>query len=176
MSGGRRGEIIPSHSNRRTRTPYEKHCSRAPLAVRPIVMDFRHENMLISVRSEPGTGEAACLAMNVKWKLPPSILHSSLLPSIAVSEMPKDHFFCFADCANANAERERRTRLTLFFLRRRSRGKPREQKSCRPARYKWLATICQSGGWLTKLLLPPPPLSTAKPLFVISPHAFLVNN
>ena len=83
--------------------------SIAPLAVRPIVMDFRHENMLISVRSEPGTGEAACLAMNVKWKLPPSILHSSFFPSIAVSEMPKDHFFCFADCANA--ERERRTRL-----------------------------------------------------------------
>ena len=156
--GGRRqGEIIPSHSNRRTDADGRTRSialSRAPLAVRPIVMDFRHENMLISVRSEPGTGEAACLAMNVKWKLPPSILHSSFFPSIAVSEMPKDHFFCFADCANA--ERERRTRLTLFFLRRRSRGKPREQKSCRPARYKWLATICQSGGWLTKLLLPPP--------------------
>ena len=109
VSGGRRGEIIPSHSNRRTdgRRTRSIALSRAPLAVRPIVMDFRHENMLISVRSEAGTGEAACLAMNVKWKLPPSILHSSLLPSIAVSEMPKDHSFCFADCANA--ERERRT-------------------------------------------------------------------
>ena len=114
--GRRQGEIIPSHTNRRTDGLRTRSIalSRAPLAVRPIVMDFRHENMLISVGSEPGTGEAACLAMNVKWKLPPSILHSSLLrsfpPSIAVSEMPKDHFFCFADCANA--ERERRTRST----------------------------------------------------------------
>ena len=132
--GRRRGEIIPSHSNRRTdgrRTrSIALSLSRAPLAVRPIVMDFRHENMLISVRSEPGTGEAACLAMNVKWKLPPSILHSSLLPSIAVSEMPKDHFFCFANCANA--ERERRTRLEPSLRLRRFRGKRESKKICRP--------------------------------------------
>ena len=52
--GRRRGEIIPSHSNRRTDDAVREalHCSRAPLAVRPIVMDFRHENMLISVRTE----------------------------------------------------------------------------------------------------------------------------
>ena len=46
--------------------------------------------------------------MNVKRKLPPSILHSSFLPSylssIALSEMAKDHFFCFADCANEEQE------------------------------------------------------------------------
>ena len=107
-TGRNHSEPFKPTDERRTRSIA---LSRAPLAVRPIVMDFRHENMLISVRTEgaerlPGNEcQMETSSFNSSLFLP-----SFLFPSIAVSEMPKDHFFCFADCANA--ERERRTRST----------------------------------------------------------------
>ena len=75
----------------RSPSPAAPKNSRATVC--PIVMDFRHENMLISVRSPcrsvgRRSVEWSGEAMNVKRKLPPSILHSSFLPSFLLTFLP----------------------------------------------------------------------------------------